>query len=145
MRSIYLAMSAALCAIPLCAWAAALHAIPAYAVPASAQSVSQAASAKGDRTVAPYNLGAAGVTVELTDQPHSAITIRDRNGSLLYRVDPASHTTTVAKRTGRAGTTSRTPAVSRPVVRVPLPDGCESAFSPYVAPDKADVIARCIS
>lgn len=144
MRSIYYAMSATVCAIPLCAWAA-FHAIPAHAVTLSLQSVSEAVSAKGDRTVSPFNVGNPSVSVELSDHPQTVITIRDPNGSLLYQVDPAARTTTVAKRAGRAVPTPVTSSVNAPLVRLPLPDGCESAFSPYAAPDKADVIGRCIS
>ncbi len=100
--------------------------------------------------MAPFNIGAPGVSVELADQPRSAFTVRDRDGSLIYRIDPAARTTTVGKRTGHGSTrpVASAPAsspVSTPSVRLPLPEGCEGAFSPYAAPDKADVIGRCIS
>ena len=131
-------------AIPLCTWAA-LQAIAAHAVPLSPQSVLEAVFAKGDRTVSPFNIGESGVSVELADHPRTVITVRNTDGSLLYRVDPIARAANVAKRTSRAGTIPTTARVKGPVVRLPLPDGCESAFSPYAAPDKADVVGRSIS
>src|SRR5271170_7842821 len=135
MRSINIAMSVVVCAIPLCALAT-IYASPSPATLAVEVESGTAVSAKGDRAVAPFNVGFPGVAVELSDQPHSAITVRDGDGNLIYRVDPASRTTTVAKRSGRRGTHLMQPPATNPVVRLPLPEGCESAFSPYAAPDK---------
>jgi hypothetical protein len=91
---------------------------------------------------------AVSVEIEITGQSNSAITVRDRDGSLLYRVDPANRMTVVAKRTDRPraipATSEDTTSREKPA-RSPLPDGCESAFSPYAAPNRAHVIGRCIS
>jgi hypothetical protein len=146
MRLIHLTISAGLCAIPLCAWAGALS--DDRAPPSVAQSTVERA-VKGDRALVPFDVGSPGVSVEIADQPNSAITVRDRDGSLIYRIDPAKRTTTVAKRTNHNRAVPATPhGASRqvnPVNLLPLPEGCESAFSPYAAPDKALVIGRCIS
>jgi hypothetical protein len=83
-------------------------------------------------------------SVEIVDAANAAVTVRDHDGSILYRVSPTERTTVVAKR-----------AVQKPVVTPErigssdaareLPDGCESAFSPYVEPGMANVIGRCVS
>ena len=143
---LYLTISAGLCAVPLCAWAAVFSDGRA---PQSVAPSTMERAAKGDRTLAPFNVGSPGVSVEMADQPNSAITVRDRDGSMIYRVDPAKRTTTVAKRTNHNRAIPATPHGAskqvNPVTLLPLPEGCESAFSPYAAPEMALVIGRCIS
>jgi hypothetical protein len=140
MRLIYLTVCAGLCAGPLYAWAGVFSETP------KPHAVGER-TAKGDRILVPFNVGNSGVSVEITGQPKTAITVRDRDGSMIYRVDPASRTTTVAKRTGRGAISPGEQTSKRDnfVNLMPLPEGCESAFSPYADPDKALVIGRCIS
>ena len=85
--------------------------------------------------------------MEIADQPNSAITVRDRDGNMIYRIDPAKRTTTLAKRTNqhRAIPPYGASKPVRPVNLLPLPEGCESALSPYVAPEMALVIGHCSS
>jgi hypothetical protein len=105
-------------------------------------SLMEKATGKRDRMLPPFNLGMPAVSVEISGQSNSAVKMRDRDGSLLYQVDAANRTTTVAKRTGRSRPTL---TMQAPIISVPLPDGCDGAFSPYAAPDKARVIGHCIS
>jgi hypothetical protein len=85
--------------------------------------------------------------VEIEAQPNSAITVRNPDGSLIYQIDPTNRMTIVAKRTGRTHSIPATSATPQemPAISLPLPEGCEGAFSPYAAPDKAHIIGRCIS
>jgi hypothetical protein len=140
-----LTVSAGLCAIPLCACAAVfsagwtLHSVAAYTMERAA---------KGTLTLAPFNVGSRGGYVEIADQPNSAITISDRAGIISYGIDPANRTTTAAKRINHNRATAAPHGASKkehPVNLLPLPEGCESAFSPYAAPEMALVIGRCIS
>ena len=136
-------ISAELCAVPICAWAAVFSDGRA---PQSVTPFTMERAAKGDRTRVPCNVGSPGLSVEVADQPSSAITVRDRDGSIIYRIDPAKRATTVAKRTNQNRAISATPSKQvNPITGVPLPEGCESAFSPYAAPGMALVIGRCIS
>jgi hypothetical protein len=148
MRMAYLAMCAGLCAIASCAWGGASF----YEKGGAEKTISPAASAvdrtnKGDRVVRAFNVRGAvtpAFSVEIVDAANAAVTVRDHDGSILYRVSPTERTTVVAKR-----------AVQKPVVTPErigssdaareLPDGCESAFSPYVEPGMANVIGRCVS
>jgi hypothetical protein len=146
MRLIYLTMSAGLCVVPLCAWAAVSfydnETLQPLAVSAGEP------SAKGDRTQRPFNVALPpNVSVEISGQSTSVITLRDGDGSFLYQVDSVNRTTIIAKRTERTGPIPATArdAISQPVIALPLPDGCESAFSHYAAPNRAHVIGRCIS
>jgi hypothetical protein len=143
MRFAYLTISAGLCAVPLCAWAGVSFYDDGTAKPVASAVES---TPKGDRTLRPFNVGIS-VFVEITGQSNSAITVRDRDGSLIYQVDPANRMTIVAKRTDRTRPIAVTPqdATSQPVILLPLPDGCESAFSPYAAPNRTHVVGRCIS
>jgi hypothetical protein len=145
MRLMYLMISAGLCVVPLCAWGAVSFYDDGALQPVASHTVERAT--KGDRTVRPFNVGAPPVSVEIAGQSNPTITVRDRDGSLLYQVDPANRMMIVAKRTNRtrpiAVTSEHT--TSQPVISLPLPDGCESAFSPYAAPNRAHVIGRCIS
>ena len=146
MRLVYLTISAGLCVIPLCAWAGVNFYDDGAAQPVSSTVES---TPKGDRTRRPFNVGMLAVSLEITGQSNSAITVRDRDGSLLYRVDPANRMTVVTKQTDRPraipATSQDTTNQEKPVIASPLPDGCESAFSPYAAPNRAHVIGRCIS
>jgi len=154
MRVLY-PIIAGLCIVPLCAWAGAgfyndgvpgLVAFERVApsrqiAPSRVETFPSVRGIKQDRTVRPFNLGMPAVSIEISGHSNSAITVRDRDGSLLYQVDPATRTTIVAKRMGRGQ-----PALaSQPATSLRLPDGCESPFSPYAAPNKANVIGRCIS
>jgi hypothetical protein len=154
MRMAYLTMSAGLCAIASCAWGG----VSFYAKGGAEKTISPPPSAvertnKSDRMVRAFNIRGAvmpGLSVEIVDSPDAAVTVRDHDGSILYRVSPTERITVVAKR-----------AVQKPFapperVSAPqelgssdaareLPDGCESAFSPYVEPGMANVIGRCVS
>jgi hypothetical protein len=148
MRMAYLAMSAGLCAIASCAWGG----VSFYEKGGAEKTISPAPSAvertnKGDRVVRAFNVRGAvtpAFSVEIVDAANAAVTVRDHDGSILYRVSPTERTTVVAKR-----------AVQKPVVTPErigssdaareLPDGCESAFSPYVEPGMANVIGPCVS
>jgi hypothetical protein len=89
-------------------------------------------------------------SVEILDFPRAAVTIRDHDGSILYRISPTERMTVVAKRAPQkpvvmpermsAPQESRSSETARQ-----LPDGCESAFSPFVEPGMAIVIGRCVS
>jgi hypothetical protein len=92
------------------------------------------------------------ISVEVDGKSDAVVTVRDRDGRMLYRLDPAERMTIVAKRMtqtpalqkpSRQGSAPREPASSDATKE--LPDGCESAFSPYVEPSMANVIGRCIS
>jgi hypothetical protein len=148
MRMAYLTMSTGLCAIASCAWGG----VSFYEKGGAEKTISPAPSAvertnKGDRVVRAFNVRGAvtpAFSVEIVDAANAAVTVRDHDGSILYRVSPTERTTVVAKR-----------AVQKPVVTPErigssdaareLPDGCESAFSPYVEPGMANVIGRCVS
>ena len=55
--------------------------------------------------------------------------------------------TTVAKRAAQKPKPSESRESLSPSAAAAreMPDGCESAFSPYVAPRMANVIGRCVS
>jgi hypothetical protein len=145
MRLMYLMISAGLCVVPLCAWGAVSFYDDGVLQPVASYTVERAA--KGNRTLRAFNVGTAAVSVEFAGQSNSAITVRDRDGSVLYQVDPADRMTIVAKRTNQTRPIAVTSqdATNQPVISLPLPDGCESAFSPYAAPNRAHVIGHCIS
>ena len=154
MRLAYQLIPVAICAIPLGAWAGASL----YSGAPRADGLAPAAAAvershKGSQLV--HTFGRSGpeipiVEVEVNGRLDAAITLRDRDGQVLYRADPVAHVTTVAKRAMPARAVSAPPA--EPVSTTPtaapgtpMPDGCEGAFSPYAAPRMAHVIGRCIS
>jgi hypothetical protein len=130
MRIIYLTMWAGLCV-------SAYAGVDLYVdgVLRQEASLTVERATKGDRTLRPFNVGMPAVSAEIAGQSHSAVTVRDRDGSL-------NRLTIVAKAKGR---TRDVPATVQPTIALPLPDGCESAFSPYASPDRANVIGRCIS
>jgi hypothetical protein len=155
MRLAYQLISAAICAIPLGAWAgASLYSsaprADGFVPPAAAVERSH----KGSLLARPFGRSGAEipiVEVEVNGRLDAAITLRDRDGQVLYRADPINHITTVAKRATSSRTVPVAPA-TEPESTTPkaspesaMPDGCEGAFSPYAAPRMAHVIGRCIS
>jgi hypothetical protein len=154
MRLAFQLIPAAICAIPLGAWAgASLYSgaprTDGFAPPAAAVERSH----KGSLLARPFGRAGAEipvVEVEVNGRLDAAITLRDRDGQVLYRADPINHVTTVAKRVAPARAVPP-PPVAEPTTaptahpETPMPDGCEGAFSPYAAPRMANVIGRCIS
>jgi hypothetical protein len=155
MKMAYLTMTAGLCAIACCAWGGARlrenggAENTRHPVPSAIERTN-----KSDRVVRAVNIrGAvkpASFSVEIFDFPGAAVTIRDHDGSILYRISPAERMTVVAKRAPQK------PVVTPERMSAPqesgssetareLPDGCESAFSPFVEPALANVIGRCVS
>jgi hypothetical protein len=153
MRMAYLIISAGLCAIASGAWGGVIF----YEKGGVEKTQSPAQSAertnKSDRLVRAFNVRGAVMptfSVEIVGSGNAAVTVRNPDGSILYRVSPTERVTVIAKR-----------AVQKPVItpeRVSapeeigssdgargLPDGCESPFSPYVEPAMANVIGRCVS
>ena len=105
---------------------------------------------KGDRLWMPFALpgGAARAefaAIEIATPAASAVTVRDRNGNVLYRVDPKSQTTVIAERVFSGGNRDNADRSRAPAGREALPVGCEGAFSPYAAPRMAGIIGRCLS
>jgi hypothetical protein len=156
MRLAFQLIPAVICAIPLGAWAgASLYASAPRGDDLAAASVSVERANKGSRLVQPFGTGAEGpqVEVEVNGRLDAAITLRDRDGQVIYRADPANHVTTMAKhaaarRPATAPKASGPESESKAPVAQPAsawPEGCEGAFSPYAAPRMAHVIGRCIS
>jgi len=151
MRLAFQLIPVAICAIPLGAWAGAslYSATPRTDSPAAAAAAVER-SHKGSLLVRPFGRTGAEipvVEVEVNGRLDAAITLRDRDGQVLYRADPVRQVTTVAKR-APARVAPAPPAavpVSTPAPESAMPDGCEGAFSPYAAPHMAHVIGRCIS
>ena len=109
---------------------------------------------KSDRMVRAFNVRGAVMpalfSVEILDFPRAAVTIRDHDGSILYRISPTERLTVVAKRVPQKlvvtpGRMSAPQESGSPETARELPDGCESAFSPFVEPGMANVIGRCVS
>jgi len=154
MRLAYQLIPAAICAIPLGAWAgASLYSgatrTDGFAPPTAAVERSH----KGSLLARPFGRSGVDVPVvevEVNGRLDAAITLRDRDGQVLYRADPVNHVTTVAKRATSARTVPAPPttepeSTTPPKAAPEMPDGCEGAFSPYAAPRMAHVIGRCIS
>jgi hypothetical protein len=155
MKMAYLTMTAGLCAIACCAWGG----VRVHEKGGAENTRSPVPSAiertnKSDRVVRAVNVRGAVMpalfSVEILDFPRAAVTIRDHDGSILYRISPTEHMTVVAKRAPQK------PIVTPERMSAPqesgssetareLPDGCESAFSPFVEPGMANVIGRCVS
>jgi hypothetical protein len=149
MRLAFQVIPAIICAIPLGAWAgASLYS----GAPRIDDPVPVAASVerahKASQIARPFGIGADApmIDVEVNGRLDAAITLRDRDGQVIYRADPANHVTTLAKRGARkpAAPMAREPETKAPVHEA-MPDGCEGAFSPYAQPRMAHVIGRCIS
>jgi len=157
MRLAHLTITAGMCAIPLCAWAGASmygsSDTPSLAAaPASFAVVDRAH--KSDRlnhAFATAGSDASVAGVEIAGPLDAAITVRDRDGRVIYRADPANRLTIIAKRNNGATPVAPTQESGGPAKPVSepsgteMPDGCEGAFSPYAAPKMAHVIGRCIS
>jgi hypothetical protein len=151
MRLAFQVIPAVICAIPLGAWAGAslYSGAPRIDDPAPVAASIERAH-KGSQIGRPFGTGADApmVDVEVNGRLDVAITLRDRDGQVIYRADPVNHVTTMAKRgAGRKPTApvAREPETKAPVQHEAMPDGCEGAFSPYAAPRMAHVIGRCIS
>jgi hypothetical protein len=149
----YLTVTAGLCAVASCAWAGVSFreggVAPTTRSPLPSTIVER--MHKADRMAGASNARGAGVpafSIETANSLESTVTLRDSNGSILYQVSPMDRTTTVAKRAAQKPILSDLPEHLSPSqsARVEkMPDGCESAFSPYVAPRMASVIGRCVS
>lgn len=110
--------------------------------------------ARGDR-LAPPRPGAKQQfkVVESYGTEDIVVVYLDREGRLLYRHDPRGAVTIVGKglilrpavNPGTRTPTTHPAPLSRPAPQEKLPLGCESAFSPVVAPAMADRAGRCIS
>jgi hypothetical protein len=106
---------------------------------------------KSDRVVRAFYVRGAvtpAFSVEIVDSPGAAVTLRDRDGSILYRVSPTERVTVIAKRAMQKPLVTPMSApqeIGSSDAARELPDGCESAFSPYVEPGMANVIGRCVS
>jgi hypothetical protein len=150
MRLAFQVIPAVICAIPLGAWAGASLYSGAPRIDDPVQVAASIERAhKGSQIVRPFGTGADAplVDVEVNGRLDVAITLRDRDGQVIYRADPVNHVTTMAKR--GAGRKPAAPVAREPETKAApheaMPDGCEGAFSPYAAPRMAHVIGRCIS
>jgi hypothetical protein len=149
MRMVYLTVTAGLCAVASCAWAG----VSFREGGATQNTLSTAVERihKTDRMGGASDVRGAVVpafTIETANSLVSTVTLRDSNGSILYQVSPLDRTTTVAKRAAQRPILSESRAPVSPLQSATvdnMPDGCESAFSPYVAPRMANVIGRCVS
>lgn len=109
--------------------------------------------------------------IEVIGVSGAAVIYRDRDGQLLFKTDPVSNVTVVAKNTVLPEITVREteqnevmpvpvdlpkskPAAVRELPSagsVPastskrIPEGCESAFSPFLVPSQAKKAGRCLS
>src|SRR5271154_3089889 len=117
MKMAYLTMTAGLCAIASCAWGGvSLHEKSGAEDTRGPAPSAVEKTNKTDRMVRAFNVrGAVGppLSVEILDFPGTAVTIRDHDGSVLYRVSPTERTTVVAKRA------ARTPVVTPEGVTAP--------------------------
>ena len=154
MRMAFLTASIGLCAIPFCAWAG----VSLYQGGAAEQTVTPVAverTNKTDRMVGAINVRGVyfpTISVEVAGKSDTIVTVRGRDWRISYRLDPPRRMTIVAKGLMQTPTVSRPPGHQlAPREPAPsdgtkeLPDGCEGAFSPYVEPGMANVIARCVS
>jgi len=153
MRMAYLTVSAGLCAIATCAWGVSFHEKGAAEKTTSRLPSAVERANKSDRVMRAFNVPGAVMPaffVEIVDSPDAAVTVRSHDGRILYRVSPTERMTIVAKRAVQKPITTpeRVPApqeIGSSDAPKKLPDGCESAFSPYVEPGMANVIGRCVS
>jgi hypothetical protein len=114
-------------------------------------------SARMDRLAAPHAAQPQAITtIELIGLGNAGVIYRDQNGRVLFRNDPGTQTTTVAKGVVVPDLTIRRnpPATPRPAPAardaardkpLKLPEACESAFSPVAAPSLADIMGRCFA
>ena len=153
MRMFYLTVTAGLCAVASCAWAGVnfREGGAAQTIRSPLLSAAVERTHKADRMGGAPNVRGASVpafSIETASSLESTVTLRDSNGSILYQVSPMDRTTTVAKRAAQkpVPSESREPvSPSQAATLEKMPDGCESAFSPYVAPRMVNVIGRCVS
>jgi hypothetical protein len=139
------------CAIPFCAWAG-ISLYQGGAAEQTGKSFAVERTSKSDRIVGAVIVRGEylpTISVEVAGKSDAVVTVRGRDGRLLYRLDPARRMTIVAK--GLMQTPTGPPSGHRLAPREPepttkgLPGGCEGAFSPYVEFGMANVIARCVS
>jgi hypothetical protein len=94
--------------------------------------------------------------VEVVGLRDTAIVYRDREGRVLFRTDPLSNATLVAKDVilpeitiRDSGRSAVNPVPVEVPVRVPerpkLPPGCDPAFSPLTLPSLSRMPSRCIA
>jgi hypothetical protein len=114
-------------------------------------------TAKGDRLAAPRAGAKTPVaSIEVIGVHDAAIVYRDRDGHVLYRVDPVSNVTVIAKGvklpeiTVRqdVGSSTRTLPVEVPNKtgeKSVMPIGCEPPVSPIAAAPLSHLASRCIS
>jgi hypothetical protein len=153
MRMFWSTVTAGLCAVASCAWAGVSFREGGAAQTTRPPLPSTAVERmhKSDRMGGASNVRGASVpafSIETANSLESTVTLRDSNGSILYQVSPRDRTTTVAKRAAPKRVLSESPEPLSPSqsARVEkMPDGCESAFSPYVVPRMANVSGRCVS
>jgi hypothetical protein len=155
MRMAYLTLPAGLCAIASCAWGGITFyqdGVAEKTRPSVPSAVERTNTNKADRVVRAFNVRGAvlpAFSVEIADSLNATVTVRDREGSILYRVSPPERMTVVAKRAARTPVNPESASAPQKIessdTARQLPDGCESAFSPYVEPGMANVIGRCVS
>src|ERR1700734_132197 len=140
MRMAYLTVSTGLGAIASCAWGVCFH-----EKGEAGKNISRVPSAveranKSDRVVRAFNVPGTvmpAFSVEIVNSPDAAVTVRNHEGRILYRVSPTERVTIVAKRAVQKPVASPVPApqeIGSSDAAKELPDGCDSAFSPYVEP-----------
>jgi hypothetical protein len=151
MRLAFQLIPAAICAIPLGAVAgASLYSGAPHTDSFAAPTAAVERAHKGSLLAQPFARGGAEIPVievEVNGRLDAAITLRNRDGQVLFRADPINHVTTVAKRVAPRAVPAAQPPAPTPTAspEAPMPDGCEGSFSPYAAPRMANVIGRCIS
>ncbi len=100
--------------------------------------------------------GPAITAVEVVGLRNTAVVYRDREGRVLFRTDPVSNATLVAKdvvlpeitiRDSGRSTVNPVPieVPARAPERPKLPPGCDSAFSPLTLPSLSRMPSRCIA
>jgi hypothetical protein len=96
---------------------------------------------KGDRLTHSTNVSGPSNSIAVDLSGTSDVVVRDPDGNIMFAVSHSARTTTVGKQRSRRLTFPTKPAAEEKE----LPDGCEGAFSPYVEPDRAHIIGRCVS
>src|SRR6266542_1863445 len=102
------------------------------------------------------SIGSAVTAVEVVGLRNTAVVYRDREGRVLFRTDPVSNATLVAKdvvlpeitiRDSGRSTVNPVPieVPARAPERPKLPPGCDSAFSPLTLPSLSRMPSRCIA
>jgi hypothetical protein len=103
--------------------------------------------------------------IEVIGVSDAAVVYRDRGGQLLFKTDPLSNMTVIAKNTVLPEVTVRESDTSE-VIPVPvepkqnpaavrevpngaaerrIPEGCESSFSTFIVPSQKNKAGRCLS